>query len=255
MTMLRRIMPIVVLFAARVGATPGWGGDCDLHVTGIGELAKTPWNLDGLFINCGSQSGAPWGASTNYCLSTGNQNYLVQMQYCPTGAFGCGSQKQNWTTAGWAITGFNASSKLDAERAVFAKCTTDECQKAATPEHLSGTGWMVSTDQGGTFEPVPLAVNTSCCDSTAASCGERPGHQACNVKDCEAKYTSFWSCLAASAVGCCQAFGWIDQGVCLCKNTRPSCKPLNAIDTYSDSSAWPHENFPLPWKINAGQLN
>ena len=171
-----------------------------------GALAKTPWNLDGLFINCGSQSGAPWGASTNYCLSTGNQNYLVQMQYCPTGAFGCGSQKQNWTGAGWAITGFNASSKLDTEHAVFAKCTTDECQKATTPEHLSGTGWMVSTDQGGTFEPVPLAVNTSCCDSTAASCGERPGHQACNVKDCEAKYTSFWSCLAASAVGCCQAF-------------------------------------------------
>ena len=121
-------------------ATPGWGGDCDLHVTGIGALAKTPWDLDGLYVNCGSQSGAPWGASTNYCLNVGDQNYLVQMEYCVTGSLAC----KNNTEASWAITGFNATGNASHfERAVFARCTTSECQNAHTPENLSGKGWEV----------------------------------------------------------------------------------------------------------------
>merc|ERR1711871_1276243 len=104
-----RIVVLCSLVVAIVVATPGWGGDCDLHITGIGGAAKTNWSLDGLYINCGSQSGGPGGFTTNYCLSIGDQDYLVQMQYCEAGSYACSGIK-NWTSPGWAITGFNASS-------------------------------------------------------------------------------------------------------------------------------------------------
>jgi len=252
----RQGLHAMLFFCAAVQASPGWGGDCDLHVTGIGNIAKMPWTLDGLYLNCGSQSGAPWGASTNYCLSTGDSQYLVQMEYCSveSGQYGaCSSPGGNWTMNGWAVTGFNAtSSARTSARAVFAKCQTEECQNAHTPENLSGKGWMISSDNGKTFQPV-TSLTSSCCDSAPASCGDHGSHKACQVSDCKDKYKTFWSCLAASTVGCCQAFGWIDNGVCLCKNTRPSCKPLDDTLLYTNNSRhlWPHDGFPLPWEIRS----
>jgi len=66
------------------------------------------------------------------------------MQYCEAGSYACSGIK-NWTTPGWAITGFNASSGASGyERAVFAACTSDECAQAKTPETLSGAAWEVN---------------------------------------------------------------------------------------------------------------
>jgi len=148
---------------------------------------------------------------------------------------------------GWYVTGFNDTAPAKSQKKTFLRCITDECVAAATPDLIKGDhkGWEVSYD-GTSFESLGAPVNTSCCDSTAAKCGDRPGHEACDITACKDKYKTFWSCLAASVTGCCQAFGWIDNGVCLCKNTRPSCKPITTKRRAIPRAAWPHDSFPGP---------
>ena len=97
---------------------------------------------------------------------------------------------RQWSPRGWYVTGFNDTAPINSSKVSFLRCITDECVAAKSPDLIRGdnAGWEVSYD-GTSFEPLGAAVNTSCCDSTPAKCGTRPGHpKACDTKDCEAKY-------------------------------------------------------------------
>jgi len=228
--------------------TPGWDGqDCDLHAKGFTAAMKkpnpAPVSLDGLYINCGSGS-TSHGFRTNYCLSTNDEGFLLQMAYAPYNL-----ETKSWGAAGWYVTSFNDTARTGDQYAWYLRCITSECANAKSPNLISpdNSGWEVSYDHGYTFESLGAPVNTSCCDSTPAKCGETKDHKACDRKTDCAQYKSFWSCVGASVTGCCQAFGWIDQGTCLCKNTRPACKPIDG--TNQVTSKMPHDNFPLPWTL------
>lgn len=217
-------------------ATPGWGGDCDLKVSGVDALKKppkSPYSVDGIYTLCGSRTDGHDGERPVFCRETGDSNTPFQIQYQSPS-----DQLLPVKAEGWIISGFHGS-------VIFLQCKTKECLNASTPENLSGAGWEV--DPNGDAHETGASLSISCCPSKPAKCGARPGHKACNDSECE-KHKSFFSCLAASVFGCCQPWGMIDTGRCLCKRIRPTC-----TRSEDDRKAWPRDDFHTPWALRAAE--
>lgn len=215
--------------------TPGWGGnDCDLKIEGFPAgfpkfLDQT--GLNGLWPVCGESK------HSTYCFAADEDTHLE---------LGFGTYNGTFVDDGWYIHIYNNSKPADQQTTTLARCRSKACFDAKSPDLIPAhAAWEVSRDMGKSFVASPTAATstTSCCPSTPASCGARPGHPACTNVDCANKYTSFWSCLGSSALGCCSASKWAGLSKCVCQDTRPKCKPLATTVT----RAWPHPAAPVPW--------
>ena len=116
---------------------------------------------------------------------------------------------------GWTFNYIQVPPEGDYTIKILARCQTEGCRSAKTPDKITGAEWEVSKD-GKTFSPVE-GVTTACCPADPVPC-----MKCSKTKECEGK--SFSQCVLASTFGCCTMAAWVDSGACKCNNVRPACK-------------------------------
>lgn len=177
---------------------------CSLRVIGFQGAYS---HLNGNWIMTGGKSLSDSAGKAIQYVNYNQENSDLSLQY--------GGPGEQQGLRGWVIFagGIGTNTSL-------ALCATNECIAANDLSTLGGAmSWVLPAQDGSAkHEEQMSAVSVSCCPHKMNLC------HSCDESACS-KHKSFLSCLAASAVSCCTAGGFINGDGCKCTDKTFYCLP------------------------------